>query len=423
MMTTRGASNIGCLIFLFLLIVALFAGYPILEIYLTKSSGTLGAYNLGGINATGQIPNIGPFQLIDLDTPASAYTHTSLQSGNTWDLIFSDEFNNDGRTFYDGDDPYWEAVDLHYWETNNLEWYDPRQITTKNGKLVITLNDIPSHGLKYLGGMMSTWNRFCFTGGYVEASVSLPGTSQVYGLWPAIWAMGNLGRAGYGGTLDGMWPYTYDSCDVGTLPNQTLNGVPDIPESQGNVNNQYHFSYLPGQRLSRCTCPSDTTHPGPVLSNGTFIGRGAPEIDMFEALVDSGTLIGEVSQSGQWAPFNPGYTFLNTSSSYYTINDPAVTSLNDYTGGVYQQATSAVSKTNQNCYTNGSGCFSTYGFEYTPGTSGYITWLNNGKPSWTLNGAAMGPNTEGMINYRPVAEEPMYLIMNLGLSENFGAIE
>lgn len=24
---------------------------------------------------------------------------------------------------------------------------------------------------------------------------------------PAVWAMGNLGRAGYGGSLDGMWPY------------------------------------------------------------------------------------------------------------------------------------------------------------------------------------------------------------------------
>ena len=30
-------------------------------------------------------------------------------------LVFSDEFNRDGRTFYPGDDPYWEAVDLHYW--------------------------------------------------------------------------------------------------------------------------------------------------------------------------------------------------------------------------------------------------------------------------------------------------------------------
>jgi len=30
-------------------------------------------------------------------------------------LVFSDEFNTDGRSFYPGDDPYWEAVDLHYW--------------------------------------------------------------------------------------------------------------------------------------------------------------------------------------------------------------------------------------------------------------------------------------------------------------------
>lgn len=38
--------------------------------------------------------------------------------------------------------------------------------------------------------------------------------------------MGNLGRAGYGASLDGMWPYTYDSCDVGTVANQTKGGLP-----------------------------------------------------------------------------------------------------------------------------------------------------------------------------------------------------
>lgn len=32
-------------------------------------------------------------------------------------LVFSDEFNEEGRSFYPGDDPYWEAVDLHYWGT------------------------------------------------------------------------------------------------------------------------------------------------------------------------------------------------------------------------------------------------------------------------------------------------------------------
>jgi beta-glucanase (GH16 family) len=39
--------------------------------------------------------------------------------------------------------------------------------------------------------------------------------------------MGNLARPGYGGTTDGMWPYSYDTCDIGTLPNQTLNGELD----------------------------------------------------------------------------------------------------------------------------------------------------------------------------------------------------
>ena len=32
---------------------------------------------------------------------------------------------------------------------------------------------------------------------------------------------GNLGRAGYGASNDGVWPYSYNECDVGTLPNQT----------------------------------------------------------------------------------------------------------------------------------------------------------------------------------------------------------
>jgi hypothetical protein len=37
------------------------------------------------------------------------------------------------------------------------------------------------------------------------------------------------------------------------------------------------LSELPGQRLSACTCPN-SDHPGPRPS----VGRGAPEIDIFE---------------------------------------------------------------------------------------------------------------------------------------------
>jgi hypothetical protein len=52
--------------------------------------------------------------------------------------------------------------------------------------------------------MIQSWNKFCFTGGYIEVSVSLPGVTDIVGLWPAVWTMGNLGRAGYGASLEGM---------------------------------------------------------------------------------------------------------------------------------------------------------------------------------------------------------------------------
>jgi len=147
-----------------------------------------------------------------------------------------------------------------------------------------------------MGGMISTWNKFCFTGGLIVASTVLPGRSDVYGLWPAIWAMGNLGRAGYGASLDGMWPYTYEACDVGTLPNQTFRGGPPAALTSGDPNFGNELSYLIGQKLSSCTCPGEA-HPGPILSDGSYVGRAAPEIDVFEAQVSPDTRIGHVSQS------------------------------------------------------------------------------------------------------------------------------
>lgn len=85
---------------------------------------------------------------------------------------------------------------------------------------------------------------------------------------------GNLGRAGYGATTEGMWPYTYDSCDVGTfLDQQYKNQTPSVQEQLGGDGST--FSLLPGQRLSACSCPG-SDHPGPSVS----VGRGVPEIDM-----------------------------------------------------------------------------------------------------------------------------------------------
>lgn len=48
-------------------------------------------------------------------------------------------------------------------------------------------------------------SRMCFTGGILEASISLPGSPDISGLWPGFWTMGNLARPSYGATTEGMW--------------------------------------------------------------------------------------------------------------------------------------------------------------------------------------------------------------------------
>lgn len=341
--SVRAMMNVGGMFATCVALLALFLIYPISMHFTIHQQGKFGGFNLGGINASGQVPSMpGNWGLIDLDTPPNLYTKPSYHDpSQTLQLVFSDEFNTDGRTFYPGDDPYWEAVDLHYWQTKNLEWNDPAAITTSNGSLLITLSEQQTHGLDFQGGLLSTWNKFCFTGGLFETSVQLPGANNIVGLWPAIWALGNLGRAGYGATLEGLWPYSYDACDVGTAPNQTLNGLPLAALTSGD---QKYFngslSYLPGQRLSRCTC-SGESHPGPTHSDGTFVGRSAPEIDVFEATVLGTPLVGKVSQSNQWAPFNNGYAWANTSQNMIIPNTTG-TELKTYVGGVTQQSTSGL---------------------------------------------------------------------------------
>lgn len=156
------------------------------------------------------------------------------------------------------------------------------------------------------------------------------------------------------------------------MENQTVNGEPYAATVNGDKDYGDVLSYLPGQRLSRCTCDGEI-HPGPKHSDGTYVGRSAPEIDVFEAQISDD--VGYVSQSAQWAPFNEAYVWKNTSDNFI-IYDESVSSLNSYIGGRYQQATSVVSKTDQNCYTNETGCFSVYAFEYKPGfDDGYITWV------------------------------------------------
>ncbi|PMD23387.1 glycoside hydrolase family 16 protein [Hyaloscypha hepaticicola] len=234
----------------------------------------------------------------------------------------------------------------------------------------------------------------CFKGGLFEVSASLAGPAGVPGLWPGIWTMGNLGRPGYRATTEGVWPYTYNSCDLGITPNQS---DPD------------GVSYLPGQKLTSCSC-AGKDHPSP----GT--GRGAPEIDILEGSVDPNNRIGVVTQSFQVAPFD---VFWRPSSDFLAIPNYDTTQMNGYTGGPYQQAVSGTTLLNNQWY-NGTQ-YQKYAFEYIPGTAtGKIAWFVSEDPSFIMNGRAIGPN--GNMTSREVSQEPMSFVLNLGISGAWGEI-
>lgn len=62
----------------------------------------------------------------------------------------------------------------------------------------------------------------------------------------------------------------------------------------------------------------------------------------------------------------------------------------------------------QSCYELVDNCFATYGVEYKPGfDDGYITWIGNDKPSWTIRSSAFAPDPFVEIGARPIAQEPM----------------
>src|SRR5436305_6449166 len=139
--------------------------------------------------------------------------------------------------------------------------------------------------------MLQSWNKLCYKGGHLEASISLPGGGDTIGFWPGFWAMGNLGRPGYPAITEGLWPYSYwDKCDAGLTPNQSSTD---------------RLSRLPGMKLPACTCQGED-HPSPGKS------RSAPEIDALEASVGfmgpgQSHGVGAASQSAQFAPFDIWY--------------------------------------------------------------------------------------------------------------------
>jgi beta-glucan synthesis-associated protein KRE6 len=200
---------------------------------------------------------------------------------------------------------------------------------------------------------------------------------------------------GYLSTTEGLWPYTYQACDVGITPNQSSHDG---------------LSRLPGQKLNSCTCEGED-HPTPGR------GRGAPEIDILEAGASYGGLP-IATQSYQVAPFDIWYY---PDYEYTEFQDYSISYTNGYTGGPFQQALSATTNLNKDWYDGKQ--YQKYSFEYVPGEGedAYIVWKVGDQTTWMLDGRAVGPN--GNIKARQISEEPMSLILNLGFSTAWTEID
>lgn len=221
------------------------------------------------------VPSCGAFSgWIDPDSTDDARRIRSFTDGLEYELIMSDEFERSARTFKDGDDPMWTGIDRSDDDQTaqgrrSLQFYNSSSIRTRNGSLVIrtTTEDTKWKGFNpftkkhttmqrhFRSGMLQSWNKFCFTGGVLEVSVRLPGRSDVGGLWPAVWLLGNLGRATYEASTNLMWPWSYEACDRSLQHAQEISGCSVTS----------HFNLVPGK------------------------GRGATEIDLIEVMAGPST--------------------------------------------------------------------------------------------------------------------------------------
>eukprot|EP00536_Pseudo-nitzschia_multiseries_P015702 jgi/Psemu1/247059/estExt_Genewise1.C_9340014 len=360
---------------------------------------------------------------VDPDTPQKSRSAKSLYSEDTreFELVFSDEFEQDGRNLKDGSDPRWTAIRKNDYTNDALHYYHDDNVKTKNGLLqIITERKENSYRAfnektkkfysdkKHVqSGMVQGWNKFCFTGGIVEFRAKLPGSPRIGGLWPALWMLGNLARATYVGSSDYMWPYSYNKCDAENRLSQEVSACSRV----------HHYGME------------------------DFRGRGAPEIDVIEAMqgdsekLPSTTItkpyqsasyqvapgierdrpvLGLKPKQGHWYT-DLEYNQNNLTKSELNVFFYGVTLVHKLKSYTYQaDALSANRGLNSSHYTKQH----TYRVEWEPpaadGSGGYIRWYTDDVFLYGISGASL--QTTGS----EIPSEAMYLLMNTAVASTWG---
>ena len=148
----------------------------------------------------------------------------------------------------------WTASNSLSYNTYGDSYMLPSALRVEDGVLNITGTKRSHLGASYIGGQLTTWNRMCYQGGYLEVRYKAPGVYGQDGNWPAIWTMGFLVRDNHMIRNLNLWPYSYSEC---SCPGSQFYGV--------------GFD----QAISACSARAD-------YGMNPFQGRGAVELDLLE---------------------------------------------------------------------------------------------------------------------------------------------
>lgn len=131
-------------------------------------------------------------------------------------LVFADEFNGTSVNT-----SKWAVASPSWTMPNSLSTASASQVSVANGAL--TLNAIRTGSNTWSSGSISSYQKYNFSGGYVEARIQLPSTP---GSWPAFWGL-------YTG-----WP---PEADIMEYP-LTTNGSSGMPNDTYNTSFHYRNS-------------------------------------------------------------------------------------------------------------------------------------------------------------------------------------
>ena len=308
---------------------------------------------------------------------------------------------------------------LHYYSTNNVRTndYGELEITSEAYDTdVIGFDDVKRKRTRvtkhFRSAMLQSWNKFCLTGGIIEAKVTMPGKPNVGGLWPAFWLLGNLARHTYVGSSEHIWPWSSSNCSTNNARKQEISGCDHVS----------HYGMPAG------------------------LGRGAPEIDIFE--VQPGDI---KANNGPFLKSPVGQPFMSASFQVApgrSSNRPgpgewpgpgqwysdtmfgANTSLNILFYGTYNHFLDDVDPAKQDYWSDAISynrqlaethfnVSHVYRLEWdVPGNAsdGYLHWFLDGELVSSIDGSAL---RKAKLNSE-ISSEPSYFILNTAISKQWG---